>query len=468
MTRLAVSLVWVVLLLTCPAAHAAEASLSAEQQRSIDSAVNEALSKLGIPSASIAVVKDRKIAYLKAYGTARLPDVPATTAMRYPIGSVSKQISAAAILLLVEDGKLSLEDRVGKWLPELTRAQEVSIRQLLSMTAGYQDYWPQDYVVAAMLKPTTPKAIVDQWAKKPLDFEPGAQWQYSSTNYMIAGLIVEKTGGMPLHDFLRQRIFAPLKMTTVADADASAPAPEDAEGYLRNALGPLRPAPKAAPGWLYASGAWSMTAHDLALWNISVMNRSLLKPQSYEAMSTATRLASGVAIRYALGVGVGMPDGTRRLAHDGAISGFTSTNKIYPEAGAAVTVLMNLYPGATNAPSDLADRIARTVLPAQDPGAKEALDLARKVFAELRSGTLDRSRLTDNANQYFTEEVLRDFATTLGPLGAPSDFQQNDRHLRGGMTMRGFEIKAGTRTMSLFMRTLPDGRIEQYVIEPSE
>ena len=211
-----------------------------------------------------------------------------------------------------------------------------------------------------------------------------------------------------------------------------------------------------------------MTAHDLALWNISVINRSLLKPQSYEAMSTATRLASGVATRYALGVGAGMPDGTRRLAHDGAVSGFTSTNKIYPEAGAAVTVLINLYPGAMNAPSDLADRIARIVLPAQDPGAKEALDLARKVFAELRSGTLDRSRLTDNANQYFTEEVLRDFATTLGPLGTLSDFQQNDRHLRGGMTMRGFEIKAGTRTMSLFMRTLPDGRIEQYVIEPSE
>ena len=232
MTRLAVSLVCVVLLLACPAARAAESSLSAEQQRSIDSAVNEALSKLGIPSASIAVVKDRKIAYLKAYGTARLPDVPATTAMRYPIGSVSKQITAAAILLLVEDGKLSLDDRVGKWLSELTRAQEVSIRQLLSMTAGYRDYWPQDYVLAAMLKPTTPKAIVDQWAKKPLDFEPGAQWQYSSTNYMIAGLIVEKAGGMPLHDFLRQRIFTPLKMTTVADADASAPAPEDAEGYL--------------------------------------------------------------------------------------------------------------------------------------------------------------------------------------------------------------------------------------------
>jgi CubicO group peptidase (beta-lactamase class C family) len=319
-----------------------------------------------------------------------------------------------------------------------------------------------------MLKPTTPKAIVDQWAKKPLDFEPGAQWQYSSTNYMIAGLIIEKASGMRLHDFLRQRIFVPLKMTTVVDVGAAQRAPEDATGYLRNALGPLRPAPQEAPGWLYAAGQLSMTAHDLALWNISVMNQSLLKPASYQTMSTMTRLTNGVAIRYGLGMWVGMPGGTRRIHHHGAVSGFTSDNKVYPEAGAAVTVLTNIYPGATNAPLGLADRIAGMLLPVQDPEAKEALELASKVFAELQSGTLDRARLTENASQYFTAEVLSDFATTLGPLGTASEFQQNDKALRGGMTIREFNIKAGTRTMKLSMQTAPDGKIEQCMIEPVE
>src|SRR6185312_7811630 len=140
-----------------------------------------------------------------ASSTARLdPPTPATSAMRYSIGSISKQFTATAVLLLAERHKLSLDDKIAKWLPDLTRANEVTLRQVLSMTSGYQDYWPQDYVMPPMLQPTTARRIVDEWAKKPLDFEPGTKWQYSNTNYVIAGMIVEKVAGMPLVDFLRK------------------------------------------------------------------------------------------------------------------------------------------------------------------------------------------------------------------------------------------------------------------------
>ncbi|MGH2897996.1 MAG: serine hydrolase domain-containing protein, partial [Solirubrobacteraceae bacterium] len=134
----------------------------------------------GAPSVSLAVVKDGAIAYANAYGMSRLePPTRAAAAMRYSIGSVSKQFTATAILMLAEEGKLSLDDKVSRFVPDLTRANEVTIRQILSMTSGYQDYWPQDYVMPPMLKPITAKAILDEWAKKPLDFDPGTKSQYS-------------------------------------------------------------------------------------------------------------------------------------------------------------------------------------------------------------------------------------------------------------------------------------------------
>src|SRR5881227_746114 len=191
--------------------------------RDVDKAVAEVLARTGAPSASIAIVKDGKIAYAHAYGNARLnPPMAATPEMRYSIGSVSKQFTATAVLMLAEEGKLSLDDRVVRWLPQLTRAKDVSIRQLLSMTSGYQDYWPQDYVMPGMLEPATAQQIADTWAKKQIDFEPGTRWQYSNTNYAIAGMIAERAAGMPLVDVLRQRVFTPLQMTSVFDTDASA------------------------------------------------------------------------------------------------------------------------------------------------------------------------------------------------------------------------------------------------------
>ena len=158
--------------------------------------MTDALKSTGAPSASIAVVKDGQLAYAHAYGLANVETkTAATPAMRYSIGSVSKQFAASAILLLAEEGKLSLDDKVEKYLPGLTRGGDVTLRQLLSMTSGYQDYWPQDYVMPGMLKPVTPDEIVNRWAKIPLDFEPGTQWQYSNTNYVIVGLVVQKVSG---------------------------------------------------------------------------------------------------------------------------------------------------------------------------------------------------------------------------------------------------------------------------------
>src|ERR1700679_3128611 len=243
MLRSALPVTTLILGFTFPNASA-QTQLPIEMQQKIDKVAHDALAKTGVPSASLAIVKDGQIAYLHAYGDARLdPKTPAKPEMRYSIGSVSKQFTAAAILLLQEQGKLSLDDKVSKFIPNLTRANEVSIRQLLSHTSGYQDYWPQDYVMPMMLQPVTAEKIMDGRGRKPLHFDPGTEWQYSNTNYVIAGVIVEKASGMPLLQFLREKVFTPLGMKSVANIDQDNLAITDPVGYMRYALGPLRPAP---------------------------------------------------------------------------------------------------------------------------------------------------------------------------------------------------------------------------------
>ena len=425
-----------------------------------DKTVTDILAKSGAPSASVAIVRDGKIVYEHAYGTARLdPPMPATTQMRYSIGSISKQFTAAAVLLLAEEGKLSLDDKVVRWLPDLTRARDVTIRQLLSMTSGYQDFWPQDYVMPMMLNDVAPHEITAGWAKKPLDFEPGTKWQYSNTNYVIAGMIIEKVAGMPVVDFLRERVFKPLQMTSVADTDQSPLGASDPMRYLRYAGGPPRPAPKEGRGWMFAAGELAMTAHDLALWDISMIDQRVLQPSSYRALETETLLASGVGTHYGLGVSVNNVDGHRTILHGGEVSGFTANNQVFPDERAAVVVLVNL--DATNASEQIATALAKQVFNTTDTAA---LEQVKSIFASLQRGQIDRTLFTSNANSYFNDQALKDFAASLGPLRKPEEFTQTTQSLRGGMTLRRYQIKFPSKTLRLTTFTMPDGKIEQYQI----
>jgi CubicO group peptidase (beta-lactamase class C family) len=441
----------------------AQDQLTPALREKIDKLAVETLTKSGVPSASIAVVNDGQVVYVKAYGDARLEGKKlATPEMRYSIGSISKQFTAAAVLLLQEQGKLSLDDKVAKFIPDLTRANEVTIRQLLSHTSGYQDYWPQDYVMPMMLQPTTSLKIMDMWARKPLDFEPGSKWQYSNTNYVIAGAIVEKAGGKPLIQFLRETVFAPLGMTSVADIDAKGLGDPDPTGYMRYALGPIRVAPKEGSGWLFAAGELAMTAADLAKWDIAMMDGKILKPASYRELQREAQLNNGLGTRYGLGVSVGMEAGHRAVSHGGEVSGFTAENVVFPDDRVAVAVLTNQ--DAVSASGDIAHGIVPLLFDNSDPAMPQKLEQAKKIFAGLQRGSLDRSLFTDNANAYFSEKALQDFASGLGPLGAPQEFVQTRQGLRGGMTLRVYRVKLPTKTLRAWTYEMPDGKLEQYQI----
>lgn len=438
-------------------------SLEPALQEKIDTAVRQILARTGVPSASIALVRDQRLIYAQAYGYATLdPRRAALPSMRYPLGSISKEFTAAALLLLQEQKRLSLDDTAGKFIDQLGPGAGVTIRQLLSHTSGVRDYWPQDYLLPDMRNPVTAATIIARWGSKPLDFAPGTSWQYSNTGYVIAGAIAEKAGGKPLFEQLSARIFRPLGMRSVLDVNANPLPASDPTGYLRYALGSLRPSQPSASGWLYAAGELAMTASDLARWDIALMQHKVLGEASLRQLTSEVVLANGAGTRYALGLDVELQHGRRMLSHGGEIDGFTSDHALYPDDGVAVIVLTNQE--AVDASETIASRLAEILLLRATPAEANILDRDRAVFVSLQHGTLDPNLLTENARFYFSAQARQDFQTSLGALGDPSEFELKRTGLRGGFVTRAYDVTCSGRKLDVIVRATADGLIEQYTV----
>jgi CubicO group peptidase (beta-lactamase class C family) len=443
-------------------------SITPAEQAQIDQLVTKTLADTGVPSASIAVVRDGRLVLAKAYGKASQAIPVARPDLPYQIASISKQFTATALQMLENDGKLDLDDKVSKYLPGISGGDRIALRQLLSHTSGLQDYWPQDYSFPAMARPVKPQGIVDVWAKKPLDFEPGAQWQYSNTGYVVAGMIVEKVSGQSLLSFLQRRVFAPLGMTSVLDQD-EAIGSRYPQGYQRLALGPVHPVTPAARGWLYAAGELSMTAADLAKWDIARLERKLLPREDWEEQERTVKLSDGKDSGYGLGVFVRSAPGRRQVTHTGESVGFLSANTVYPDDKAAIVVLTNSW--SAGAYSTIARGLSRIVLPPTPQAAETVAATARakRLYDQLRAGQLDRSLVTPNLAYFFTPRARRDYYSSLAALGEPTAFAAaGDPVLRGGFVIQGYTVTYPGRTLSIsaFREPGPTGRFEQFLVSP--
>jgi CubicO group peptidase (beta-lactamase class C family) len=453
-------------LLSLAALIAAPAAAAPLNPAAIDRIVMQTLKETQVPAASIAVVQDGKIVFAKAYGE-QGPGAPAMADARYPIASISKQITATAILMLADEGKLTLDDPVGKYVSGLTDDDKVTIRQILSHTSGYRDYWPQDFSFADMQRPVTPQQILDRWGKAPLDFPPGTQWQYSNTGYVIAGRIVETVSGQKLMDFLKARVFHPLGMASAVDADTGM-TKSDAVPHMRYALGPVRLETPAAPGWLFAAGELSMSASDLARWDIGMMDHKLLSPAGYSAQQTSVTLADGQDSHYGLGVDVLQWGPHRILEHGGEAVGFLSDNIVAPDDGAAIVVFDNA--DFADAQNTIARKVLALVLPDAKPDeGQSGAARAKVLFDMLRAGRIDRSQFTVNGNFYFTPTAIADYHTSLAPLGEPRSIVQKSSKLRGGFTAEVYSVTYPNRTLTIVLRAEPGqgGKIEQFTVYPA-
>lgn len=451
-------------------AHAQHSQLSDAQQAKIADIATKVLKDTGVPSASIAIAVDGKLAYTGAFGLADVAaNKPAKPTMAYAIGSISKQFTAQALLLLQQRGKLSIDDPVSKYFPSFTRANEVTLRNLMTMTSGYEDFAPQDYIIPEWRKDTDPLANATRWATKPLDFEPGTEWQYSNTNYVILGLIVEKVSGEPLMNFLRENLFTPLHLEGVFDTYDERQKLE-VLGYVSHAMAPVRVQPLEGRGWYFGDGALSMPASTLVQWDLGIIDQKLLSPESYKQFETPFVFKNGKPSNYGLGTFVRNANGHRMLEHSGEVGGYVAENIVLPDDKFAIVVLTNEV--ASDAASLIARQAAVALIPSLKPSPAATADpYNAKVVAELKllqQGKVDPSLLTPDTVDYFSPETLADFHTTLAPLGELKSVELEGSHQRGGMTGNSYKATFANGAVSVSTYITKDGKFEQLLVTGRE
>ena len=216
---------------------------------------------------------------------------------------------------------------------------------------------------------------------------------------------------------------------------------------------------------MFGAGELAMTASDLAKWDISVIDQSLLAPGSYAEMEKSVLLRSGVSSDYGLGVDVGMTNGHRSIEHSGEVAGFTAENIIFPDDSAASWLVSTTT--AAPASGAIASRISSLLFSSEDADTQTRLARAKSIFDGLQHGTIDRSQLTADASAYFSTQALADFQSTLSPLGAPTSFVQTAQRLRGGMIERIYRVTFANRMLRVWTYETTDGKLEQYQIAPT-
>jgi CubicO group peptidase (beta-lactamase class C family) len=325
-------------------------------------AIVEAPIKAGrVAGASVAVVRGTETIVERGYGLADLQlDVPTPPRAIYEIGSVTKQFTAAAILLLAEAGKLSLDDELTKFLTDYpTQGHRITLRHLLNHTSGIKGYTELPEFGEFMMLKKPKQDLVKLFSSKPFDFPPGEEVIYNNSAYFLLGLVVEQVSGMSYADFVKARLFDPVGMKDSSYCSERVIQKNKVQGY-DTANGALVLKGYLDHSWPYAAGSLCSTAHDLALWNRALHGGKVLAPASYRALTTPDRLNDGTEIRYAMGLGVFTTGGRRIISHGGGINGFLSHAEYYPGEDLTVVVLFNTA-GPVN-PQAIARDIADAVL----------------------------------------------------------------------------------------------------------
>jgi D-alanyl-D-alanine carboxypeptidase len=449
----------------------ARAQLTSDTEPKIAAIANDVLQQTGVPSASIGIVQNGRVVFTGAFGLASIkPEKAAEPGMAYPIGSISKQFTSTAVLLLQQQGKLSIDDPVAKYFPELARASDVKLRNLMTMTSGYEDFAPQDYSIPAWYQPEDPARTVHDWATKPLDFEPGTEWQYSNTNYVLLALIVEKVTGEPFYKFLRESVLDPAQVdpkgTDVFNAYTNREKLR-VTGYISYAMQPPRVLPLEAASWYFGDGELAMPASTLLKWDIGIMNKSLLSPASYRLMETPFTTKDGKSTGYGLGIFIKDHNGHLEFEHGGEVGGYVAENIVYPNDRIAIVVLTNEV--ASSAANAIGSQLSDLLLPTSTTAVADTADPVAaqlpSIIAGLAKGKIDRSLFTSNCNSFFSAEAISDYKATFAPLGAVTSVTRTRTALRGGMSFGLYRIAfANGSVLMLDTYLLPNGKIEQLIV----
>ena len=295
------------------------------------------------PGAAVLVVQDGRTVLRKGYGLAEIElGVPIAPDMVFRVGSVTKEFTAACVLRLVEEGRLALDDPIGKYLPDFpTGGRRVTIAQLLTHTSGVRSYTDlPGWFGARMKEDRSPREVEALFDGEPFDFEPGTGWHYDNSGYVLLGEILEKVTGKPYADLVTDTILRPLGMNDTRYGSDAPIVPRRVSGYAKTPDGVVN-APFLSMTQPYAAGALVSTVDDLARWHRALDAGAALKPESVRRMWTPARLPDGTDTRYGFGWIVWTLDGHPVVEHGGGINGFQTANLRLPDERIYVAVLSN-------------------------------------------------------------------------------------------------------------------------------
>jgi CubicO group peptidase (beta-lactamase class C family) len=437
----------------------------------VNTYVQEQVAKRRIPGLSLAVVRGGEILYAKGYGMADVERaVPATPETVYELASVSKQFTATAVMMLVEEGKFKLDDSVADRLVIVPQAwRDVTVRNLLNHTSGIKDYLGTKDI--SFRKDYTNDELIGMVAKLPLDFAPGEKWSYSNTNYVLLGMLIEKANGQSLADFLARRIFDPLGMKSSRVNDTLAVIPNRATGYER-AGGVLRIRDFVSPT-LAATGDGEVVSSvlDLAKWDAALDQETLLKRPVLQQMWTPATLKDGKKTHYGFGWGVGEQNGHQVVSHSGGFPGFNANISRYPQDRLTVIVLANTSSAG-------ADRIARGVASKYVPALAEPETAAipdedavttrklKAVVIAMLDGQLEADLFTPEAKKDHLPEKVQEVGKSIAPLGPLKSFELIGRKPEGGLRVHSYRAVFGETALVLTFTLTGDGQIAGLTLVP--
>ncbi|MEP6781731.1 MAG: serine hydrolase domain-containing protein [Gemmatimonadaceae bacterium] len=440
--------------ITVPAISAAE----------IDSLVQKVVTDKQLIGVSVGVMQDGNVVLTKGYGVRSIePREPLTTSTMFPIGSVTKQFTCSSALLLAQDGKLSMQDPVAKYVPTATRASEITLLDAGQHVTGYRDYYPLDFVVREMQKDESGDTIIGRYATRPLDFNPGSRWSYSNTNFLILGKAIEKASGQSVGDFMSQRIFVPLGMTRTK-FDPPATDSGMSHGYTTYALAKPTLALREGKGWTGAAGAIFSTPTDLLKWDLALIDGTLLSPTSFATLTTPRILTDGRSTGYGCGLNVQLTGNAVVFSHGGAVAGSVAQNIIIPATRSAIVVVANADFASTG---EITSALVAKLTPHIDVpkiAGLTALDAAKAFLTSIEQDKIDRTTLGDDFNALLTDKHVADDRASLAAIGKISDVRVTRTVERGGMEVAIVQFKVGATQAQSSMYRSPDGKIQQFLI----
>lgn len=305
----------------------------------VDDLIKSEMQKHQIAGLALLVTKDGQPVKTNGYGVANLEwNVPVTEQTVFEIGSITKQFTAACILLLAEDGKLSLDDKISRHLMNTPAGwSNITIRHLLTHTSGIRNYTTEDGFELRLH--LTQEQFVQKIGSFPLAFQPGDAWKYCNSGYNLLGFIVENASGKSYWDFLRERVFQPLQMVNTTSRIPGIVVPHRASGYEMNHHVPINRDYDLTD--LFSAGAIISTVVDMAKWNAALDGDKLLKGSSKQQWWTPMKLNNGKLQNYGFGWFLDPLNGHKNIGHGGATSGFSATIERFPDDQLSIIILCN-------------------------------------------------------------------------------------------------------------------------------